>query len=134
MATTTFGLQDLIDRDLDDTLAGLDQRKIEVQIEDAIALVDDTCPTVAERLQSGTLKPAVYKARLAKVLLRITRNVSGYQSESEGGASYTMQPVVGSGDLWLSQADIDAFNQVRPQGPTLPGSVSLGVDAGWARS
>lgn len=101
------------------------------KIEDAVALIEGTCPTVPSRLLSGALLPNNYKRIVADIILRVVRNPGGFASESEGGVSYSMQPVVASGNLWLTQQDIDLLNGVARGSTMLPGSVGIGLDTGW---
>jgi len=131
MATVVMELQDLYDRSDTDLTTRFKQTYLETQIADAVALVEATCPSVPARLLADTLSPNIYKRRVADMVLRVTRNTGGFASESEGGAAYSVIPVVASGNLWMTQADIDALNGVIPQGRKLPSTATIGLDVGY---
>jgi hypothetical protein len=95
------------------------------KLADAVALIEQEYPTVESRLQSGALLTQNYHRVVADMVLRVINNPRGYASESDGGYSYGLRAVVSSGDLWLTQKDIDLlFGRV--QNADL-GTVTIGV-------
>lgn len=122
---------DLQNRYEGDLSAKFSDAYLDTKIEDAVALIEGTCPTVPARLLSGALLPNNYKRIVADIILRVVRNPGGFASESEGGVSYSMQPVVASGNLWLTQQDIDLLNGIVRRGKAAPGTIGIGLDAGW---
>lgn len=127
MATTDFEIADLTARFEGDLTIWPDEY-VNQQIEDAVAYIVDECPTVPDRLGSGALSPVVYKRVVANVVSRVLRNPAGRTNESEQGVSFGNNPLLASGDLWLSEQDKRRLNG---RGRTLlPGSVAIGYDDG----
>ena len=60
--------------------------------------------------------------------ISVVRTPEGYSSESEGGYSYGLRPVVSSGNLWLTQDDVEVLVGAQPQRLE---TISVGVDEGW---
>jgi hypothetical protein len=131
MAGYEMELQDLHDRYEGDLLTRYSVEYLSVKIDDAVALVQGECPSVPTRLASGALLPNNYKRIIADVILRVVRNPEGYSTEAEGGASYGHSAVVASGNLWLTQMDIDVLNGVPRAGRSSPQTVGVGTDGGW---
>lgn len=102
---------------------------VTTKIADAVALIIDECPRVPNRLLSGALSENNYKRIVADVVLRVLRNPGGVTSESEGGYSYATSALVASGSLWLTDGDRRTLNGITA--PYIPGTVSIGIDAGW---
>lgn len=132
MASTEMDLQELKDRSEKDLTTRFTDPYLEIKLSEAIALIIAECPTVPARLASGALDPINYKRIVADVVFRVTRNPAGYASETEAGVGYQLRPTVASGDLWLSDRDIATLTGIRKRQSALPGTVSLGVDAGWS--
>lgn len=124
--------QDVKDRYEGDLTTRFSEQYLQTKLDDAIALIDGECPTVAERYASGALSANNFKRVVADVVLRVVRNPGGYASEGEAGVSYTLRASVASGDLYLTKKDV-ALLTGRRDIKSLAGTVSIGVDAGWAR-
>jgi hypothetical protein len=102
---------------------------VETKIADAVALILDECPRVASRLAAGTLSITNYRRVVSDVVLRVIRNPTGVNSESEGGYSYSTSALVASGSLWLTDSDRRTLNGAVPT--AVPGVIGVGIDAGW---
>lgn len=131
MAVVGMELQDLYDRSDTDLLTRFTVKYLQTKLNDAIALIAAEHPNVASRRESGALLDANYFRVVSDMVLRVTRNPGGFASESEGGASWSLNSVVASGNLWLTQSDKDLLEGVVRGGRMLPGTASLGLDAGW---
>lgn len=127
---TDVTVQDVQDRTEFDLEARFPETYLQTLIADVVALIVDECPRVPQRLASGTLSANNYKRVVADAVKRIVRNPDGMASESEGGYSYSTSAVVASGTYWLTDRDRRTLNGI-PTG-TVYGSVSLGIDGGWA--
>lgn len=101
------------------------------KIADAQDLIDSRLPSVAGRLAGGSLTTRTYKRVVSDVVLRVLRNPEGFTSESEGGVSYSRSAVVSSGNLWLTAQDVADLTG-RQSSSYGPGTVGVGVQAGWA--
>jgi hypothetical protein len=130
MAEPTFVLKDLQDRVETGALNGMEDDYLQVKIDDAIAFILDECRTVVERLRSGALNERNYKRVVADVVMRVVRNPEGLQTESEGGYAYGARASVASGDFWLSDRDRRTLLGANPSVGI--GTMSIGLDAGWA--
>lgn len=105
---------------------------LEIKIEDAIALIDGDHPTVQSRITSGALSINNYKRIVTAIVFRVIRNPEGYTSENEGGAGYERNQNVASGDMWITDKEIETLTGVAPKGGrTMPATASIGIDAGW---
>jgi hypothetical protein len=102
---------------------------LETKIADAVALIVDESPGLADRLRSGALSRNNYERVVFDVVMRVFRNPGGMDSESEGGYSYSARNTVASGDFWLTDRDRRTLNGF--SSPMSIGTVSMGVDAGW---
>lgn len=106
---------------------------LQVKIEDAEELIAGDHPTVAGRLASGVLSQNNYQRIVAAIVFRVIRNPDGLTSESEGGVSVGRNLNVASGDMWITDKEIATLTGVKPSASrSLPGTASIGVDAGWA--
>jgi hypothetical protein len=104
---------------------------LDEKLADTIALVQQKFPIVEARLTSGALLERNYIRVICDAVLRIVRNPEGYSSESEAGYSYGLRPVVASGNLWLTQDDLDMLTGgTSTRGP---GVIGIGLDRGWVR-
>jgi hypothetical protein len=102
-------------------------------VADAVALADDRWRVKIEsRLASGTLSPDSYKRIIANAVLRVLRNPEGYSSENEGGYGNSRRATVASGDLWFTGDEIEQLTGISPKPSSVPGTISIGLDSGWA--
>jgi hypothetical protein len=134
MASAEMSLFELKDRYESDLNVRFTDEYLEVKLADAIALIAGEHPTVATRLASGVLLEANYKRVVADTVFRVIRNPGGFASEGEGGVSYQLRAAVASGEMWLTDRDIKTLTGRMPSDKTkaAPGSVSLGIEKGWA--
>jgi hypothetical protein len=130
MALEQIDVKELKDRFEGDLSTRFTDAYLQVKIEDAIALVEGEYPIVASRLASGALSQQNFNRIIADVVFRVIRNPGGYVTEGEGGVSYGLRATVASGDLWLTDRDIRLLTG-NAGGSALPGTVSIGIDAGW---
>lgn len=126
MSLPAVHLDELKDRYYDDDFdTKWRPQYLTVKLADAVALIQQSYPTVEARLESGALLLQNYHRVVCDAVLRIIENPKGLASESEGGYAYATRPVVASGDLWLTQKDIDLLFG-RTQSADM-GTVSIGV-------
>ena len=125
-------LADLYSRSDTDLRARFSEQYLQTKLDDAVALINAEHPNVADRLVSGALLENNYYRVVADMVLRVTRNPGGFSAESEGGASWSLNSVVASGNLWLTQSDRDLLDGVVRRGRPIPGTISVGLDAGYA--
>ena len=103
------------------------------KLADAVDLADTHWRAAIEsRLSSGALTARTYRRVISECVLRVLRNPEGWVTESEGGASGSRRPSVASGDLWLTEKDEEDLTGVKKKGANVPGTVSIGLDRGWA--
>lgn len=81
---------------------------------------------VQARLDSGKLKPRLYQAVVCRLATRVYRNPEGYRGETEGGYSYNLSAAVASGTIWFTADDEQDLTGINPNGPTVPGTASIG--------
>lgn len=100
------------------------------KLAEALAMVDEQCPGVQQRLASGKLSQVTFTAVICDMVYRVVRNPDGFTDESEGNYSYGMSKLVASGDMWLSAKDKRRL-MCPGAASMLPGTVSIGLDRGW---
>lgn len=98
---------------------------LRTKLDDAVALIQQKYPAVEARLTSGALLEQNYHRVVCDMVLRVVTNPRGYSNESEGSYAYGLRAVVSSGDLWMTQADIDLLFGVA-QAAEL-GTVAIGL-------
>ncbi len=133
MAPTAMTLQEVYDRFEGDLLTRFTPQYLATKLADAEALVVSEAPAAAARRESGLLSDNDYFRVVTNIILRVTRNPGGMESESEGGASYKVNTDVASGDMFITDREYKTLTGVerRRGGTTLPGTVAIGLDAGW---
>jgi len=99
------------------------------KLNDVVAFIQQRFPSVEGRLASGTLLVRNYERVVCDAVLRIVRNPEGYSSESEAGYSYGLRAAVASGNLWLTQDDIDTLTGSGSY--RAPAPISMPIDNGW---
>lgn len=130
MASVTVSKEDVAVRYDGELLSEFPEAYIEAQIADAVDYADSRwLARIESRLASGKLTPNLYKRTIADAVLRVARNPGGLASENEGGYGYSTRANVASGNLWFTADDI--ANLIGATGPSLPGTVSVGLDRGW---
>jgi hypothetical protein len=112
-------------------LSAFPEGYVDQKLIDVVALVQQRMRSIEGRLVSGALLLENYNRVICDVVLRIIRNPQGLQSESESGYSYGLRPVVASGNLWLTQDDVDTLMGVSQGMFPQFGTIGIGVDAGW---
>jgi len=130
MASVTA--EDVAKRYEGDLLSEFREEYVNTQITDAVALADAHWrDRIIARLASGELALAVYQRVISNAVLRVLRNPEGYTSENEGGYGNSRRVVVASGDLWFTAEEAEQLSGI-VEGSLPPGTVSLGLDRGWA--
>lgn len=130
MALEEMTLQQLKDRFEGDLNTRFTDAYLQIKLEEAIALISGECPTADLRRESGALPEITYKRIVADTVFGVTRNPGGFANESEGGVSYGLRASVASGEMWLSDRDIETLTGVAKKTPKF-GTASIGVDNGW---
>lgn len=133
MASVTVSTSDVAARYEGDLVAEFREDYVTTKIADAVDLADSRWGAAIEsRLSSGKLTPNTYKRIISDAVLRVLRNPEGWVSESEGGASGSRRASVASGDLWFTASDEEKLCGIAPDAASGPGTVSIGLDRGWA--
>jgi hypothetical protein len=108
-----------------------DPTYVETQIQDAVDhALSRWRAEITSRLASGELTPNLYKRVIANAVLRVIRNPQGFSNENDGGYGYGLRATVASGDMWFTDDDIESL--AGPQNKTVPRTIRLGVERGWA--
>jgi hypothetical protein len=132
MASVTVSSDDVAKRYEGDLSSEFREDYVAEKIADAVDLADTRWgAAINSRLLSGALTERTYKRVICDAVLRVLRNPDGWVSESEGGASGSRRASVASGDLWFTEADEEKLTGIL-NGPAAPGTVSIGLDRGWA--
>jgi hypothetical protein len=113
-------------------LAEFRAQYITTKLADAVALIQQHYPEVEARLGDGRLLTQNYNRVVCDVVLRVIRNPGGFTNEGDGGYSYGRRVVVASGDIWLTDGDVDLlFGRVQVADM---GTASVGVHVPpWSR-
>lgn len=115
-------------RDAEGLLANLPAEYVKTKAMDAVAWIDSVVPAAAFRRASGQLTRRTWIKTVTDVVMRVFRNPTGKQSESDGVYSYGVSQTVASGDMWLTKNDLAALNG---SDETVPGTFSVGLHGGW---
>lgn len=133
MASEAMNLNELKARFEGDLTTRFTDAFLQIKLDEAIALIEGECPTAADRLATGALSPTNYKRIVAAVTFRVLRNPNGVTSEGEGGVSQSFRSDVASGTFLLTDADVKTLTGRSNRTRMLPGTTSIGADAGWGK-
>lgn len=88
-------IEDRLGRELDES----ETRIVETRLEDAEILIRSRIPDLDDQVDSGKIQERAVLLVLAETVLRLIRNIDGYQTETDGNYSYTIDQRVASGRL-----------------------------------
>lgn len=122
--------QDVVAYDLQDLTTHFTDDQIQVQVDAALALIDDTYPGAANRLSSGAISKTTYTRIVSDMVLRVLRRAysGGHKTESDGSYSYGDDSLASSTDLWIPDKDAALLTG---DDDGLPGTVFTGPQRGW---
>jgi hypothetical protein len=121
-------IDDLQNRTTDD-LTTWPQGYLAQQIADAQAYIDGQQPQVPLRSRNGRLNPTSYVRVVCNMVLRVIRNPTGLQSETDGGYSYSFWHGAATGELLLTPDEIVTLTG--KSGPQMR-TIGVTLDKGWS--
>lgn len=85
------------------------------KIDEAVRELLSIIPDIPARIDEGTLDPYLVADKVVAAVLRVVRNPTGVEQESEGDYSYRMRNTVASGDIWYQEKELTALGWVAPK-------------------
>jgi hypothetical protein len=93
------------------------------KIDEAVRELISVIPDVVTRVNLGTLDRDLVTDKVVAAVLRVVRNPTGFDQESEGEYSYKLRPTVASGDIWYPTKDLVQLGWVNPDKANRPRTV-----------
>lgn len=85
------------------------------KIDEAVRELLSIIPDIPDRIDAGTLDPDLVADKVVASVLRVVRNPTGIDQETEGDYSYRMRNTVASGDIWYQEKELIALGWVAPK-------------------
>lgn len=104
---------------------------VERKTDEAVRELLSKVPDILTRIEAGTLDPDLVRDKAIGAVLRVVRNPTGYEQESEGDYSYRLNNRVASGDIWYPESDLVSLGWVNAQRRDMPRTVYSKVSRGF---
>lgn len=101
------------------------------KIDEAVRELLNVIPDIPTRIAAGTLNANLVSDKVVAAVLRVVRNPTGYDQESEGEYSYKLRPTVASGDIWYPTKDLVQLGWVNPDKANTPRTVYVQSSRGF---
>jgi hypothetical protein len=96
-------------------LTAEESQLVGVRLEDVERMIRRKVPDLDDQISYGALYVEDVVQVEADAVLRLARNPDGYQSETDGNYSYTMQKDLATGKLWITDDEWEILG-CRPRG------------------
>jgi hypothetical protein len=93
------------------------------KIDEAVRELLSIIPDIPTRIAAGKLSVELVTDKVVAAVLRVVRNPTGYDQESEGDYSYKLRPTVASGDIWYPSKDLIQLGWVNADKERTPRTV-----------
>lgn len=93
------------------------------KIDEAVRELLSTIPDIPARIASGALNAQLVTDKVVAAVLRVVRNPTGIDQESEGDYSYRISKTVASGDIWFPTKDLIQLGWVNADKERTPRTV-----------
>jgi len=93
------------------------------KIDEAVRELLNVIPDIPTRIAAGSLHAGLVSDKVVAAVLRVVRNPTGFDQESEGEYSYKLRPTVASGDIWYPTKDLVQLGWVNPEKSNTPRTV-----------
>jgi hypothetical protein len=103
---------DQVDDSYEGTIAADRKPWVENKIDEAVRELISKIPNILSRIDAGDLDPDLVRDKAVAAVLRVVRNPTGFEEESEGDYRYRLNPLVASGDIWYPEKDLTALGWV----------------------
>ena len=86
-------------------------QKIDEAVRELLAII----PDIPNRIDAGALDPELVADKVIAAVLRVVRNPTGIDQETEGDYSYRLRNTVASGDIWYQEKELTALGWIAPK-------------------